>query len=725
MNIEERYRTQVDSAMERLAEQTAKGDIVIEVGSATCENAAGAAAIYHEFAEQIRFSNRTDIQLKQSGCTGRCSREPIVTVCIPGQLPLKYQKVDPLKTHRIFAEHVLGEMPVTNLLLDGDTDTRHKREYLFWSNDRNSQVLAERMSLFRRKLEDAEIDLQSVCISETSNPGLGNADGMGSDEIRVLVRPDQILYRINTPEDLEAVFQQHHRNGQIVERLRISGPTVNLPFLNRYADIPFFRQQTRIALRNSGIIDPENMDTYLAQKGYTALSTVLEKNDPDWVIEQLERSHLRGRGGGGYSTSMKWKLTREAKGDTRYVICNADEGDPGAFMDRSMLEGDPFAIIEGMTIAGFTIGAKQGYFYVRAEYPLAVRRLENAMAQARNLGLLGDRILGTDYSFDLEIRLGAGAFVCGEETALINSIEGRRGQPRIRPPYPSEAGLFGQPTLINNVETFANIPVLLSFGADWFASIGTPSSGGTKVFALAGKVQHTGLVEVPMGTTLKEIVFGIGGGSPEGKTIKAIQTGGPAGGCIRMDFLDTPVDFDTLLKAGSMMGSGGMIVLDEDDCMVDIAKFFLTFSQNESCGKCTSCREGTTRMLEILDRITSGKGTTADLEKLERLALLLQKTSLCGLGRAAPNPVLSTLRYFPEEYQAHVHEKRCPAKKCTALIRYTVIPDACVGCRVCARNCPVNCIEGERKKAHFIVQEDCIQCGRCFEVCKFAAIERG
>ena len=480
--------------------------------------------------------------------------------------------------------------------------------------------------------------------------------------------------------------------------------------------------QKRLALRNSGVVDPESLSDYILNNGYQALTTTLEKGQPQWIIDQLKESNLRGRGGGGYPTGMKWQAAADQQSEIKYVICNADEGDPGAFMDRSMLEGDPFSIIEGMTIAGYAIGSNKGYLYIRAEYPMAIERIENAIKLARENNLLGKKILGSNFNFDLEIRLGAGAFVCGEETALIQSIEGRRGQPKIRPPFPAQKGLWGSPTIINNVETWTNIPVILNDGAKKFAEIGTNKSGGTKVFALAGKITNTGLVEVPMGTTLREIVYDIGGGVPGGRKLKAIQTGGPAGGCIPVSMIDTPVDFDTLQAAGSIMGSGGMIIMDETDCMVDVARFFLEFTKSESCGKCTPCREGTTRMLEILEKIVGGKAVLEDLDKLHRLAILVKKASLCGLGRAAPNPVLSTLDHFRSEYEAHVTDKKCPAGKCKALLTYTIVADKCVGCTACAKACPVSCISGKVKETHVIDNTKCIKCGRCYDVCKFDSV---
>lgn len=480
----------------------------------------------------------------------------------------------------------------------------------------------------------------------------------------------------------------------------------------------------RIALRNCGVINPENIEEYIAYDGYKALAKVLTEMTPEQVIDWVKRSGLRGRGGGGFPTGLKWEFAAKAPGDVKYVVCNADEGDPGAYMDRSILEGDPHSVIEAMAIAGYAIGSKQGYVYVRAEYPLAVKRLEIAIEQARQYGLLGKNILGTGFEFDIEIRLGAGAFVCGEETALMTSIEGHRGEPRPRPPFPAVKGLWGKPTLLNNVETYANIPVIILKGPEWFASIGTEKSKGTKVFALVGKVNNTGLIEVPMGTTVREIVEDIGGGIPGGKKFKAVQTGGPSGGCIPASLMDTPIDFDSLTALGTMMGSGGMIVMDEDTCMVDIAKFFLEFTVDESCGKCPPCRIGTRRMLEILQKITSGNGTEEDLEKLEELAYSIKDSALCGLGQTAPNPVLSTLRYFRDEYEAHVKEKRCPAGACKALLRIVIDKDLCKGCGICAKNCPANAITGQIKKPFEIDQSKCIKCGVCIEKCPFKAISK-
>ena len=567
---------------------------------------------------------------------------------------------------------------------------------------------------FRKILE--EKDINNVRVIQTGCFGLCAKGPI------VIIRPEDTFYAMVKPEDCEEIIQTHIVEGKTVERLLCKD--VDNTLVNRLDELNFYKKQKRIALKNCGVIDPENIEEYIAFDGYKALEKVLTSMTQDEVIEVVSNSGLRGRGGAGFPTGKKWMFTKMAEGDQKYVVCNADEGDPGAFMDRSILEGDPHCVIEAMMIAGYAIGADKGYIYVRAEYPIAVQRFQKAIDQAKEYGILGKNIWGTDFSFDLEVRLGAGAFVCGEETALLESIEGRRGQPRLKPPFPANSGLWGKPTLINNVETYANITKIILNGAEWYSSIGTETSKGTKVFALGGNVVNVGLVEVPMGTTLREIVFDIGGGIPNGREFKAAQTGGPSGGCIPAEHLDTPIDYESLGAIGSMMGSGGLIVMDDSKCMVNLAKFYLGFTVDESCGKCTPCRIGTKRMLEILEKITDGKGEIEDIDKLERLAINIKNASICGLGQTAPNPILSTLKYFKDEYKAHILDEKCPAGECKAFANIQIDPEKCKGCGMCKRQCPVSAISGEVKQPHKINPEKCIKCGACVGICPFKAISK-
>jgi len=543
--------------------------------------------------------------------------------------------------------------------------------------------------------------------------------GMCFEEVLVEVvnEKESFLYARVTPDKVQRIVDQHILNKRPVEEWIVRSNTISL-------QEDFFNKQKRIVLRNCGVIDPTSIEEYIDRDGYQAVRMIIEEFTPDEVITKVMDSGLRGRGGGGFPTGLKWKFARGSEGEKKYIICNADEGDPGAFMDRSILEGDPHAVLEGMMIAAYAIGSDEAYVYVRAEYPLAIKRLRLAIEQCEKKGFLGEGIFGSDHRFNIKIKEGAGAFVCGEETALIASIEGKRGVPRLRPPFPAVKGLWGKPTNINNVETYANIPWIIRNGSDQYAALGTPKSKGTKVFALAGKIARSGLVEVPMGLTINEIIYEIGGGVKAGKEFKAVQMGGPSGGCIPASMGDLKIDYDEITQTGAIMGSGGLIVLDNTTCMVDLAKFFLNFTQNESCGKCTFCRIGTKRMLEILERITAGEGKEHDIELLEELAQKIKNSSLCGLGQTAPNPVLTTIKYFREEYEAHIHEKRCPAHSCAALLTYSIIPEKCTGCTLCAIKCPVNCISGEKKELHTIDQEACIKCGQCYDVCKFEAVEK-
>ena len=601
-----------------------------------------------------------------------------------------------------------------DLRVNLEANTREKHILVCRGTGCTSSKSPKIIENFRKILEEKGIE--NVRVIQTGCFGLCAKGPI------VIIRPEDTFYAMVTPEDCEEIVNTHIIEGKKVERLLCKD--VDGTLVDRLDELTFYKKQKRIALQNCGVIDPENIDEYIAFDGYKALEKVLTSMSQDDVINEILESGLRGRGGAGFPTGKKWMFTKMAKGNQKYVVCNADEGDPGAFMDRSILEGDPHNVIEAMMIAGYAIGADKGYIYVRAEYPIAVQRFQKAIDQARKYGILGKNIWGTEFSFDLEIRLGAGAFVCGEETALLESIEGRRGQPRLKPPFPANAGLWQKPTLINNVETYANITKIILNGAEWYNSIGTETSKGTKVFALGGNVVNIGLVEVPMGTTLREIVFDIGGGIPDGKEFKAAQTGGPSGGCIPAEHLDTPIDYESLASIGSMMGSGGLIVMDDTKCMVNLAKFYLGFTVDESCGKCTPCRIGTQRMLEILTRITEGNGKEDDIEKLEVLANTIKKASVCGLGQTAPNPVLSTIKYFRDEYVAHIKDGKCPAGECKALASIEINPELCKGCGICKRQCPVNAITGEVKQAHVINPDICIKCGACISKCPFKAISK-
>ena len=599
-----------------------------------------------------------------------------------------------------------------DLRVNTRADTREKHILVCHGTGCTSSKSPQILENFRKILKEKNIDNVRVIMT--------GCFGLCAKGPIVIIRPEDTFYAMVTPEDCEEIIQTHIVEGNRVERLLCKD--IDGKIVNSLDELNFYKKQKRIALKNCGVINPEDIDEYIAFNGYEALERVLREYTQDEVIDIIKKSGLRGRGGAGFPTGKKWELTKQSEGKQKYVVCNADEGDPGAFMDRSILEGDPHSVLEAMAIAGYSIGADKGFIYVRAEYPIAVHRLKIAIEQARKYGILGKNIFGTGFNFDIEIRLGAGAFVCGEETALLESIEGKRGQPRVKPPYPAQSGLWGKPTLINNVETYANIAQIILKGPEWYSSIGTENSKGTKVFALGGNVNNIGLVEVPMGTTLREIVYDIGGGIPNGRDFKAAQTGGPSGGCIPKEHLDTPIDYESLKQIGSMMGSGGLIVMDDTKCMVSLAKFYLEFTVSESCGKCTPCRIGTKRMLEILEKLCDGKGDEFDIYKLEKLAVNIQKASICGLGQSAPNPVISTLKYFREEFREHAIQKECKALECKAMSKITIDQVKCKGCGLCQKHCPVQAIEGEAREKRVINQDKCIKCGTCLTSCPFHAI---
>ena len=714
--IRDRMRSQID------LRDTSDDRIRVVVGMATCGIAAGARPVLNALLEEVSKRALKNVTVSQTGCIGVCRLEPIVEVYVPGQEKVTYVKMTPDKVASIVSER------------SGGGSVHHRRgrvrEGIEMSLIRSHILVCTgtgcTSSNSLKIIEEFEKQLVAQGMDKEAKVVRTGCFGLCALGPIVTIYPEGACYTHVTVDDVEEIVAEHIVKGRIVKRL-LNKNASEEGAVTSLSETQFYKHQQRIALRNCGVINPESIDEYIGVDGYAALGKILtERIPPQQVIDTVLASGLRGRGGAGFPTGLKWQFTHDAVSPdgVKYVCCNADEGDPGAFMDRSVLEGDPHSVIEAMTIAGYAIGAHQGYIYVRAEYPIAVHRLQTAIDQAREYGLLGKNIFETGFDFDLELRLGAGAFVCGEETALMPSIEGKRGEPHPRPPFPANKGLFARPTLLNNVETYANITWILNNGADKFASIGAKGSTGTKVFALGGKITNTGLVEIPMGTTLRTVIEEIGGGCPNGKKFKAAQTGGPSGGCIPASLIDTPMDYDSLGAIGSMMGSGGLIVMDEDNCMVDIAKFFLEFIIDESCGKCSPCRIGTKRLYDLLTKITDGNGTMEDLTTIEELCEHIKQSALCGLGQTAPNPVLSTLHHFRDEYIAHVVEKRCPAGVCKNLLHFVIDPAKCKGCTLCAKNCPADAIMGAVKAPHVIDPNKCIKCGACMDNCRFGAISK-